>query len=88
MSPANAFTQYTKRLNVLVCFLVSFAAAVVIGLKAVRKIINEAEKLDKNVFVKKGNYQQALQEFHQLNPKQIKHIGEVILQQSVHVNFH
>ena len=60
----------------------------VIGLKAVRNIINGAEKIGKDLFVKKGNYQQALQDFHHLNPQGVKNIGEVIIEQSVYVNFH
>ena len=47
------------------------------GVNALRTIIGDSIQMGTHVFMRKGDYHQALEDFHQLRPKDVKILGEV-----------
>ena len=41
------------------------------------RLLDGAEKIDKDVFVKRVNYMHALRDFYKVNPKGVKDLGDV-----------
>ena len=48
------------------------------GIRAVRQLLAGAKKIDKDVFLKTGNYDKALRDFYGIEPTNVRNSGSKV----------